>query len=505
MAGEAIFIGYRRDDTADVAGRMHDAFAARFGKRRVFMDVDNLRPGADFGEYIKTVLPRCRVALILIGPNWLAARVERGARRLDDPNDWVRIEIETALATPGLDVVPVLVNGASMPRAEDLPESVRPLLRRHAAIIRRNPDFHDDVARLIAALRASVSSGILDLSKIGGKADDSAAARRAPLFIVGGVVATALAVFGLNAAGLLQLPAAQERAGQAPEAEADTPVLQLGQTFRDCSDCPEMVVIPAGSFTMGSPASEANRQTDEGPQRRITFARNFAVGRFEVTRGQYAAFTRSSGRADGGNCYTVNASGSSEQTASATWRSPGFTQGEDHPVVCVNWDDARAYVTWLNTQTRGGYRLLSEAEWEYVARAGTITPWVWGSEANSGCADANGADATARARYSSWTGASTCNDGALYTSAAGSYRANAFRVSDMIGNVWEWTQDCYATSLDSVPSNGSAYETSSCSNRVIRGGSRSNYPQDLRSAYRIRNPPSHRSYSLGFRVARTLN
>ncbi|MBI3439179.1 MAG: toll/interleukin-1 receptor domain-containing protein [Proteobacteria bacterium] len=189
MAVEAIFIGYRRDDTADVAGRVHDAFAARFGKRRVFMDVDNLRPGTDFGQYIKTVLPRCRVALILIGPKWLAALDERGTRRLDDPNDWVRIEVETALATPGLDVVPVLVNGAVMPGTEELPESMRPLLRRHAAIIRRNPDFHDDVARLIAAMRASVRSGVLDLSNVGGNASVSSAStsrkpfHRTPIFI----------------------------------------------------------------------------------------------------------------------------------------------------------------------------------------------------------------------------------------------------------------------------------------------------------------------------------
>lgn len=200
MTGEAVFIGYRRDDTADVAGRVHEHFARRFGKDRIFMDVDNLRPGADFGEYIKSVLPRCRVALILIGPHWLEVKDEHGTRRLDDLNDWVRIEIETALATPDLDVVPVLVNGARMPRAEELPASLQPLLRRHAAIIRRNPDFGDDVGKLINALRASVNTGILDLSKIGGKASVSSApaqqlhaGSKTPL-LVGGVIAVVLAV-----------------------------------------------------------------------------------------------------------------------------------------------------------------------------------------------------------------------------------------------------------------------------------------------------------------------
>lgn len=166
MAREAIFIGYRRDDTADVAGRIYDALAQRFGRPRVFKDVDNIGPGVDFGEYIKTVLPRCSVALVLIGPHWLDVKDEGGRRRIDDEHDWVRVEIETALATPDLLVVPVLVNGARLPRTEDVPASLLPLLRRNAANIRRDPDFHDDVERLATALRARINTGVLDLSKV---------------------------------------------------------------------------------------------------------------------------------------------------------------------------------------------------------------------------------------------------------------------------------------------------------------------------------------------------
>ncbi|MBY0568840.1 MAG: toll/interleukin-1 receptor domain-containing protein [Hyphomonadaceae bacterium] len=146
-----------------MAGRIYDALEKRFGRDRLFKDVDNLRPGAEFGEHIKALLPRCRVALILIGPNWVNAVDEEGRRRLDDPHDWVRVEIEIALAASGLDVVPVLVNGASMPRANELPESLHPLLRRHAASIRPDPDFRDDIDRLATALRASVRTGLLDL------------------------------------------------------------------------------------------------------------------------------------------------------------------------------------------------------------------------------------------------------------------------------------------------------------------------------------------------------
>jgi hypothetical protein len=178
MAGEAIFIGYRRDDTADVAGRIYDAMARRFGKQRIFKDVDNIGPGVDFGDYIKRILPRCRVALVLIGPHWLDSKDENGLRRIDDHHDWVRVEIETALSTPDLLVVPVLVNGASMPLSEEVPESLRPLLRRNAASIRRDPDFHDDVKRLATAIRRSVNTGSLDLSKLGGKAGAPAAVLR---------------------------------------------------------------------------------------------------------------------------------------------------------------------------------------------------------------------------------------------------------------------------------------------------------------------------------------
>lgn len=197
MAGEAIFVGYRRDDTADVAGRIYDAMAQRFGRQRVFKDVDNIGPGVDFGDYIKTVLPRCRVALVLIGPYWLESKDETGNRRLDDGHDWVRIEIETALATPGVLVVPVLVNGARMPRGEEVPDSLKPLLRRNAAIIRRDPDFHDDVERLAAAIRSSVNTGIIDLSKIGGKSAGPAPAssrerNNRTSLLIGGAIATAL-------------------------------------------------------------------------------------------------------------------------------------------------------------------------------------------------------------------------------------------------------------------------------------------------------------------------
>jgi len=167
---QAIFIGYRRADTADVAGRLYDALSMAFGDGEVFKDVDSIPIGADFSAHIKKLLPKCRIFLALIGPGWANAGDASGTSRLDNEKDLVRIEIETALATPKLLFVPVLVNGAHMPAENEVPESIRALLAHNAAILRRDPDFKSDVARLIAALREHLRTGRLNLQPLGGAA-----------------------------------------------------------------------------------------------------------------------------------------------------------------------------------------------------------------------------------------------------------------------------------------------------------------------------------------------
>jgi formylglycine-generating enzyme required for sulfatase activity len=237
---------------------------------------------------------------------------------------------------------------------------------------------------------------------------------------------------------------------------------------------------------------------------RVTL-RAFAAGRFEVTRAQYAAFTRETGRAAiGGNCYTVNSARGWEQQQGATWQSPGFNQTGDHPVVCVSWEDAQAYVDWLNGKVAGRpYRLLSESEWEYAARAGTTSRFWWGDGEGDGCAYANGADQAARSRFSTWTWTVSCNDGHVFTAPVGfSGRENRFGLADMAGNVLEWVQDCYNNNYDLTPTNGAANTTGGCANRVIRGGAWSDSPQGLRSAYRNWSSPSLRYNSIGFRLSR---
>ncbi|HXA19565.1 MAG TPA: formylglycine-generating enzyme family protein [Thermoanaerobaculia bacterium] len=272
-----------------------------------------------------------------------------------------------------------------------------------------------------------------------------------------------------------------------------------GSVFRDCPDCPEMVVIPAGTFTMGSPAAEkswaaghgGNLQSvaDESPQHQVSI-RSFALGRYDVTRDEYAAFVRETGHSAGDGCYESSMP-KSAMRADASWRTPGFAQTARDPVVCVNWQDAQAYVAWLNGKVRtagdGRYRLPTESEWEYAARAGTATPFWWGDDDGS---------AVDHAWYKSNSGGQT--------HPVGLKPANRFGLYDMAGNVWQWTEDCYAESYAGAPGDGSASETEKDCLRSDRGGSWSYPAWLLRSATRERNPAGYRDTMMGFRVARTL-
>lgn len=290
-------------------------------------------------------------------------------------------------------------------------------------------------------------------------------------------------------------------AGAGPVA-ASTPVWQApGTVFRDCPNCPEMVVVPAGEFTMGSPSDEPGRGNDEGPQHHVSIPGPFAVGRFEVTRGQYEAFVRATGRSVALGCRTdrpVHGVWALDPTASL--RDPAFVQTGEHPVVCVSWDDARAYIGWLNTLSPdAGYRLLSEAEWEYLARAGSTTIYPWGSSLEEGCAWMNGVDRTIVSQYPDWEVAA-CDDGALKTAPVGSYRPNAFGLYDMIGNVTEWVQNCYSASYETPSA-----DTPACEQRALRGGSWGSVAKWIRVADRFHYPPDDHDDSVGIRVARNLN
>ncbi|SRR6266571_1223502 len=306
--------------------------------------------------------------------------------------------------------------------------------------------------------------------------------------------------------GLVILLAKTTALGQlAPSATVnDLQRLAAGTVFRDCADCPEMVVIPPGRFAMGSPHSEAERYADEGPVHSVAISGRFGVGRYEVTKGQFARFVQERGYSASRGCYVWNGN-NIEQDASKDWRNPGFRQTDTEPVVCVNWDDAKAYAQWLTQKTGKPYRLLTEAEWEYAARAGRQESRPWGDNPNEGCRYANVAD------YSTKTGVPGaggwvvhhCSDGRAYTAPVGSYRPNAFGLYDMIGNAWEWTEDCWNDNYAGAPSDGSAWASGNCGLHVLRGGSWHNDSHIARSAFRGRYDTRFRRDNHGFRVART--
>ncbi|MGH8285793.1 MAG: formylglycine-generating enzyme family protein [Steroidobacteraceae bacterium] len=256
-----------------------------------------------------------------------------------------------------------------------------------------------------------------------------------------------------------------------------------------------MVVIPAGTFDMGIVPGEGETDSDEVPQHSVRIEKAFAVGVHEVTRGQFEQFVRATGYDAGDECQ-VHAPDGWKKVQGASWRNPGFDQTPKHPVVCVSWLDAQAYVEWLSRQTRGAYRLLSEAEWEYIAGADTRISDVsimTHDKANYGEEKCCGPKTEGNDRWE-------------YTAPVGSFKANSFALYDVRGNVWEWLQDCYHEDYRGAPTDGTA-RTSGCSHadrRALRGGSWGDPASSLRPAYRLRGSLDGRYFTLGFRIARDL-
>ncbi|MDE0055585.1 MAG: SUMF1/EgtB/PvdO family nonheme iron enzyme, partial [Gammaproteobacteria bacterium] len=322
-------------------------------------------------------------------------------------------------------------------------------------------------------------------------------------------------------------------AGRAEAEETRETGRSPGERFRDCPDCPEMVGVPAGSFEMGSRRREKGRFRDEGPVRDVEIADGLAVGVYEVTRAEFARFIEESRHETGGICEVV-LYGRRETVGEAGWRSPGFRQHGSHPVVCVDWYDARAYTQWLSRRTGKTYRLPSEAEWEYVARAGSTAPrpWLRSEDARSRraswarqCAHVNGADlslaekiiaeaqstageenANAASKFAdAVSGAvASCEDWHFFTAPVGSYRSNDLGVYDIIGNVYEWTEDCWNKNYRRAPTDGSPWTTGDCQYRVGRGGAYLSGPRALRPAYRRALRNTDKLTNVGFRVVRSI-
>ena len=288
------------------------------------------------------------------------------------------------------------------------------------------------------------------------------------------------AYFGLSGLGFIHRQAlAQETGGPhrslvAPDVLAveqeNAKAASPGSEFKECADrCPAMVVVPPGKFAMGSPESDADGNASERPQHEVTIAKPIAVSKFEVTFEEW----------DG--CVA----------AAACPRVPDHWGRGKMPVINVSWIDAKQYVAWLSRLTGKEYRLLTEAEWEYAARAGAMTRYSWGDDPGIGNANCDGCG-------SQWD--------RHQTAPVGSFKPNALGLYDMQGNVWQWVEDCWHDNYDGAPTDGSAWVEGGDPNyRVVRGGSWRNDTQFVRVAVRARRNANVRFDTLGFRVARTLS
>ena len=308
-----------------------------------------------------------------------------------------------------------------------------------------------------------------------------------------------------NATPATSQPAKKPSKSKPPKAVAKKP------TPHGPAVLPDFVRIPAGSFKMGSANYESERGMGEGPVHMVTL-RAFAMSATEVTRREFAQFVaethyvtdaeKTTDRKLG--CYGTVGGDKFTDTPGRNWRDPGFPQDDNHPVVCVTWNDANNYAEWKGDQLRARVRLPTEAEQEYALRAGGRTLYPWGTNLDDACGHANIGDANVKRVHPSWTTAS-CNDGHAQTSAVGRYPANAFGLKDMSGNVWEWVQDCFHENYTGAPTDGSTFAGGECDYRILRGGSWATIPMNLRSATRTRHAQATRPYGdAGFRLVQEL-
>lgn len=511
-----IYISYGRLDADAVTRAIAERLEAEFGGARIYMDAGAVQKGEDWTEALNRRLLRSSLMLVLIHPGWLQARMIAARDSLDDDGDFARLEIEAALKL-GLRVIPVLLNGATFHRLEGLPLYLRPLARRQSLTL-ADGRFDRDIEYLVYALRQALAElksplpeGTYHVLASGLGGGPSIALHWHPalttslthtrrrvaqvLHPLGGEVLPAVtawrAAFWLLLAALLLwgvvwpylwpalMPAPTAvAAAEAPLPAATGPVLPVGTRFRDCRDvtCPWLRVLPAGTFMMGSPDDEPGRDKDEGPQHQVTVAKPFAVMETEVTVGQFSPFVRETGYQVSAGC------------------GVGFEQTNEDPVVCVSWHDARAYARWMTRRTKQPYRLLSEAEWEYAARAGTTTPFAFGDRIDTSQANFDGNFTYKR---------STQGEYRQKTLPVGSLAKNAWGLYDMHGNVWEWVQDCSNT-YTAAARTADAIERMNCGSRLLRGGGWIYNPGDTRSANRNGDAPGDRNDVTGFRLARML-
>jgi formylglycine-generating enzyme required for sulfatase activity len=480
-----VFVSYRRDDSAGYAHAIYRELLQHFSKDRLFMDVDTVKPGADFVRVIEEAVGKCDVLVALIGKRWVVGE-PMGTSRLDNEKDYVRLEVSTALAR-GIHVVPVLVDGMTMPSEDILPAPLQSLTRRNAIEI-SNTRFNFDVERVITAVRK-----ILDETEAKRKADEEKKGRREQEIPslrrkygpVAAAVAVLLTLFGfvfwwpkpqeapIKGASIVKPQPPQEIVPGVPERKSEAQKEIIVRVFRDRlktgREGPEMVVIPAGSFRMGDVQGDGSK--DELPVRAVRIEKLFAIGRYEATFDEYEQFVTATKR---------------QLPDDRRWG-----RGR-RPVINVSWQDAVNYANWLSEQAGKRYRLPSEAEWEYAARGGKEAAYWWGKDLAQGMANCNGCG-------SQWNG--------KQTAPVGSFKSNPFGLYDTAGNVWEWVEDCWHDNYKSAPADSAAWKEAGggyCARRVIRGGSWIT-PGNVRSSVRYWFPAINLTYDVGFRLAQDLD
>jgi formylglycine-generating enzyme required for sulfatase activity/DNA-binding winged helix-turn-helix (wHTH) protein len=321
-------------------------------------------------------------------------------------------------------------------------------------------------------------------------------------------VAAGLVCISLASAYLLfgRWPLSPVQASRTSLTEMIPPAAAL-LTFKDCDVCPEMTVLPAGKFMMGSPESEPGRHLNEGLPRRVVMTRPFAIGKFEITVDQFAAFVADTGWNVGSECHVLADSSRNpplfEASRGASFRYPGFDVTRSHPAGCVSWHDAQAYAMWLKRRTGKPYRLPIESEWEYAARADTATAFSFGNDESRLCDYGRFSDLQTP---SPWRGA--CRSSILVSGSlpVGTLKPNPWGIFDMHGNLWEWVEDCWTSETAQIPADGTAFtRPGKCEIGVVRGGSWLSGWYRLRSAFRYPWITTARFQQVGFRVALSLD
>jgi formylglycine-generating enzyme required for sulfatase activity len=529
-----VFISYRREITAGEARALFNELLGKLGKNSVFMDVDSIALGRDFRGALQKTLESCDLMLVLIGRDWADVKDEEGRPRLHNPGDFVRLEIEAALKRD-IVVTPILVQGAHMPAPEQLPAEIRDLVYRNGFELSHNR-WESDFAEMTRRLN-------LDVSKEGGRVEQLASTAAAPdasiapgarpaipgrQFLGRPLRVTrrqALGVTALAAAGtgaILAAPSIRRLLSKPPlrtiafdvatvdsKGVRNPPEKYKAAVFTERlgpTGGIDMVAIPEGSFTMGSPVDEPERQGNEGPQHHVTLA-PFFIGASPVTQAQWSAAVLAH----------------PDQIRRNLDPNASFFKGIDLPVESITWRQAEEFCLRLTAITGRSYRLPSEAEWEYACRAGTMGAFHFGPTITPELANYCGTGGAVCGESDGKSVASDVYNDKKYESGAygegpigvfrgkttpvGTFPPNRFGLHDMHGNVWEYCLDMSSANYADVPVDGSANLSGPAdSQRILRGGSWSHNPAICRSAYRDSNAPDFSGWQgrIGFRVVCTV-